>query len=429
VLALEREVVDVGVAACYRCHAWWHLLAMWASLRFDDHRGLAPGSVQLTARGLEAVLSRTKTTGPGKRVDSLPLVVGFSAYILQPTWLIVGWELWQSVAPFVRDYFLVKPAPSLDGMLPLELTYEQSSRLSRAVLAGLPREGDVMKIMGEPVVGLFTQHSARCWLASLAALVRVPEADLSFLGRWSPTTAKGYVRTATEVVMRVQSTVARRIRLDLAALVDPVVGEQAAYLEMRRELLRRNFSEAQIDGQLDELQAWTVQLAADVQAVPGEPARCDDEELKDVPEADVGAEPVEDRELDDAERPPAPPTPPLPQKEEPEEQPPLPVLDEHPGLPESGYVVSLSRSDWRRLHRLGGCTRHPGVHYLRYELLGEDRPRPEDYDDYCRQCWRSGGPEEESDVEDSESEPEEGDAPLLIEEPEVSAVPDVELNF
>jgi len=429
VLALEREVVDVGVAACYRCHAWWHLLAMWASLRFDDHRGLAPGSVQLTARGLEAVLSRTKTTGPGKRVDSLPLVVGFSAYILQPTWLIVGWELWQSVAPFVRDYFLVKPAPSLDGMLPLELTYEQSSRLSRAVLAGLPREGDVMKIMGEPVVGLFTQHSARCWLASLAALVRVPEADLSFLGRWSPTTAKGYVRTATEVVMRVQSTVARRIRLDLAALVDPVVGEQAAYLEMRRELLRRNFSEAQIDGQLDELQAWTVQLAADVQAVPGEPARFDDEELKDVPEADVGADHVEDRELDDAERPPAPPTPPLPQKEEPEEQPPLPVLDEHPGLPESGYVVSLSRSDWRRLHRLGGCTRHPGVHYLRYELLGEDRPRPEDYDDYCRQCWRSGGPEEESDVEDSESEPEEGDAPLLIEEPEVSAVPDVELNF
>ena len=44
VLALEREVMDGAVAVCYRCYAWWHLLAVWASLRFDDHRGLPPSS-------------------------------------------------------------------------------------------------------------------------------------------------------------------------------------------------------------------------------------------------------------------------------------------------------------------------------------------------------------------------------------------------
>jgi len=429
VLALEREVVDPGVAACYRCHAWWHLLALWASLRFDDHRGLAPGSVQLTARGLEAVLSRTKTTGPGKRVDTLPLVVGYDAYLVCSAWLVTGWELWQTTAPFVRDHFLVKPAPSLDAMQPVELTYEQASRLSRAVLSGLPREDDVMKTIGEPIVGLFTQHSARCWLASMAALVKVPEADLSYLGRWSPTTAKGYVRTATEVVMRVQAAVARRVRHDLATAADPLVGEQAAYLELRRELLRRNFREELIVDQLDELQAWTAQLASDIPVGSGGQEQLVIEELEDVlgelPEAEVEKD-VEDEE---AARSPAPPTPPVCPESGPEPPPPLPVHDEPHGLPESGYVVSLSRSGWRRLHRLGGCTRHPGVHYLRFELLGEERPRPEDYDDHCKQCWRSGGPEVESDEEESESEPEEGDAPLLIDEPAGGEDPGVEVDL
>jgi len=371
--------------------------------------------VQLTARGLEATLSRTKTTGPGKRVDALPLVVGYGAYLLRPTWLAVGWDLWQSTAPFIRDHFLVKPAPSLDAMLPVELTYEQSSRLSRAVLSGLPREEDVMKAIGEPVVGLFTQHSARCWLASMAALLQVSESDLAYLGRWSPTTAKGYVRTATEVVMRVQDTVARRVRRDLASSADPLVGEQAAYLEIRRELLRRNFREDTIDGQLDELQAWTAQLVSDAPEDPLVPLRAEEEVPPDA--LDDGEEEESKAVVaDEAVMTPAPPTPPVCAEEEREPEPPLPVQETQPGLPASGFVVSLSRTDWRRLHRLGGCTRHPGVHYLRFELLGEERPRPEDYDDFCRQCWRTGGPEEDSEEEESESEPEEGDAPLLVDE-------------
>jgi len=429
VLALEREVIDPGVAACYRCHAWWHLLSLWASLRFDDHRGLAPGSVQITGRGLEAVLSRTKTTGPGKRVDLLPLVVGFDAYLACPSWLVAGWELWQRTAPFVRDHFLVKPAPSLDAMQPVELTYEQASRLSRAVLSGLPREDDVMQAIGDPIVGLFTQHSARCWLASLAALVKVPEADLSFLGRWSPTTAKGYVRTATEVVMRVQATVARRVRHDLMSAADHPIGEQAAYLELRRELRRRNFRDELIGDHLGELQAWTGQLALDLLVASGRQEPSAVEELVDVMDELPEVEAEKDVDAEGLAQSLAPPTPPVFPESGPEPPPPLPVHEEPCGLPESGYVVSLSRSGWRRLHRLGGCTRHPGVHYLRFELLGEERPRPDDYDDHCKQCWRSGGPEVESDEEESESEPEEGDAPLLVDEAAGGEVPLAELNF
>ena len=416
VLALEREVMDAGVAAGYRCHAWWHLLSLWASLRFDDHRGLSPGGVQLTVRGLEAVLSRTKTTGPGKRVTSLPLIVGYGAYLQESAWLVTGWQLWQTMAPFVRDYFLVKPAPNLDAALPVELSYEQASRLSRALLSGLPREDDIMPVLGEPIVGLFTQHSARCWLASLAALLQVAEADLAYLGRWSPTSAKGYVRTATEVVMKVQSAVARKVRRDFGTPVETLVGEQAAYLAMRQELLRRNFGEKMIDDQLESLRAWTEQLAV---PLGNGPAASD---LWESVPVVLGVEAPDEEEVDareqdlEAEGPGAPPTPPLVSSEEVPAPPPLPVAD-GPGVPpETGYVVSISKSDWRRLHRLGGCSRHPGVHYLQFELLGDERPKPEEYDDFCRQCWRTGGPDEGTDDEDSETDPEEEDAPLLVDE-------------
>jgi len=420
VLALEREVMDQDVAVCYRCHAWWHLLAVWASLRFDDHRGLPPGAVQFTARGLEAVLERTKTTGPGKRISALPLVVSYGAYLRQPGWLLTGWRLWQEAAPYVRDYFLVKPAAGLNATLPVELSYEQASRMSRAVLAGLPREDDVMPTMGEPVVGLFTQHSARCWLASMAALLEISEADLSYLGRWSPSTTKSYVRTATEVVMRVQETVAKRLRRDLSGPGAAIAGEQAAYLELRRELLKRHFEEADIADQMDSLQAWTVQLAdaavstekADLGEGPACPTPDVEEDDEDVdPEADADEVRME-----------APPTPPAEPAGLPVAVPVLPVAPTPEGPPTSGFVVSLSRSDWRRLHRIGGCARLPGVHYLRFELLGDDKPGPEAYDDYCRQCWKAGGPDEDSDEDESETEAEDIEVPLLVEELDVQAV-------
>jgi len=415
VLALEREVVDDGVACCYRCQAWWHLLSLWGALRFDDHRGLSPSAVLMSPRGLEATLSRTKTTGPGKRVTSLPLVVCREAYLAQADWLKVGWELWQRVAPYVRDYFLVRPAPNFEETVPVEITYEQAARLSRAVLAGLPRETDAMAVMGEAVVGLFTLHSARCWLPSLGALTGVPEADLSYLGRWSPTTTKGYVRTATEVIMRVQTEVALRLRRDLGGPVEEVTGERAAYLEMRRELLRRGFSPQLIDGQFEEMALWTLQLAAAVPLERASPSFSGFPALGPADEVAVNVDEACDEVGEEGMAVAAPPTPPVEPGAVRPMPPPLPLEVAESGPPESGYVVSISKSDWRRLHRLGGCSRHPGVHYLQYELLGSGKPRAEDYDDYCRQCWRTGAPDDSSGDDDSETEPEEADVPLLAE--------------
>jgi len=58
---------------------------------------------------------------------------------------------------------------------------------------------------------------------------------------------------------------------------------------------------------------------------------------------------------------------------------------------ERGYVVSIGKKGWRRLHFLGGCSRHPGIHYLEYEFLGETQPKEDEYDDTCKQCWGKRG--------------------------------------
>ena len=229
--------------------------------------------------------------------------------------------------------------------------------------------------------------------------------------------------------MRVQSDVALRLRRDLAGSVEAVAGEQAAYLEMRRELLRRGFGASLIDEQFDYMQAWTEQLAGMVPLeleAPGMPdaqgGECVTEEFEKASAG--GKEPGEASALDAA-----PPTPPAMPDAVTVSPPQLPLEDAAPGLPETGYVVSLSRTDWRRLHRLGGCSRHPGVHYLRFELLGAGRPQPEDYDDYCRQCWKSGGPEDSSGGEESETEHELEDEPLLAEEPEGTGLPGADAVF
>jgi len=252
----------------------------------------------------------------------------------------------------------------------------------------------------------------------MAAPLQVSEADLSYLGRWSPTTTKSYVRTATEVVMRAQETVATRLRRDFDRAGAAIVGEQSAFLEMRRELIKRRFAGDDIADQMDAFQAWTAQLAdAPVSADPcmplgglEVPGTAEDDE-------DGDATPAEEEEPCEVSAE-APPTPPAEPASSQAAAPVLPVAPSPEDPPVSGFVVSLSKSDWRRLHRIGGCARHPGVHYLRFEWLGDAKPAPEAYDDFCRQCWRTGGPDEGSDNDESDTEIEDIEKPLLVEDPE-----------
>mgnify|MGYP007045312113 CR=1 FL=1 len=64
----------------------------WASLRFDDHRGLAPRSLVLGPAGLAGVLTRPETSGGGKDREELHVSVPAEAYRRRLEWRATGWR-------------------------------------------------------------------------------------------------------------------------------------------------------------------------------------------------------------------------------------------------------------------------------------------------------------------------------------------------
>ncbi|CAE7431666.1 unnamed protein product [Symbiodinium sp. CCMP2456] len=72
------------------------LLMVWACLRCDDLQGICPESMTLSQLGLKFVLSRTKTSGPGKRVGQLQAFVLRSVSLSGYDWIAAGYNLLQT---------------------------------------------------------------------------------------------------------------------------------------------------------------------------------------------------------------------------------------------------------------------------------------------------------------------------------------------
>ena len=57
------------------------------------------------------------------------------------------------------------------------------------------------------------------------------------------------------------------------------------------------------------------------------------------------------------------------------------------------FVVSISsKRRVRRLHQVGSCWMTPGVDYKDFQVLGQGAPSAEQFDQFCKLCWRDGGP-------------------------------------
>ena len=73
--ALERLVANSVAAPFLRVFAWWVLLQNWATLRFPDHRGLSPSDISVPGRKLNGKLSRSKTIGADRSIQSRQALV------------------------------------------------------------------------------------------------------------------------------------------------------------------------------------------------------------------------------------------------------------------------------------------------------------------------------------------------------------------
>jgi hypothetical protein len=205
--ALERLVVDSGEPKFVRMYAWWKLIKVYGTLRFDDHRGLDPASLVLTSATLSGSLTRTKTSGTGKARENLPLSISAFAAISGLDWLRVGLVLWTAhLTP--RDYFLLLPAPGLEGVVHAEARYPDAVAMSRAVLARLKCPGEEPLLVDERVAAYWSEHSERATLPSWCGTFPQFPADwISSLGRWGASRGDAYVRTHRRRVSDMQQAV------------------------------------------------------------------------------------------------------------------------------------------------------------------------------------------------------------------------------
>ncbi len=342
-ILLERLVTDSKGDPYDRLLATWCLLSSWAMLRFDDHRGLAPKSLVKDGNGWRFSLSRSKTTGPDKRVETRPGVLDDDCYVDEASWMKMGMDLWQEAAPYDRDFFLCAPSP-VGGCRCRELTYSEFTGRMRGLIARL--EDDHGEKLGPHVAMFWTPHSFRAFLPSAAAAINIESSELSWLAGWCAKSVETYVHTSVVKTSAIQRRVADVARGRLGR-EDPL-GETDLLKELAKFLAERGLGAESVDMAVAALTSY------EQQAWKGEQYSIEGSPRTTAPPQDAGGS-----------------------------------SSSSGSSGYVGYFVSVSsKRGIRRLHTTGGCGRRPGQEVLHFELLGEETPSPDRYDDFCRQCWR-----------------------------------------
>eukprot|EP00439_Symbiodinium_sp_Y106_P079138 s1678_g17.t2 len=224
IIAAELVVMDPRHTIVNRVFAFVLLLMVWAALRVDDVQWIRRASLALSELGLRAILGRTKTSGPGRKMGELPIFVHRRASFSGVDWLSEGLGLFlESTATLPSDFFLGKPQKGGNGVTSRHLSNVDFNSCLKAVLIELPavrRRGEEgweaipnSCLVPEALVGFWSGHSARHNLVSWAGAMRVPQEQRNYLGRWQ--TGRGssdaYMITSRQVVLEVQEKVLKGI--------------------------------------------------------------------------------------------------------------------------------------------------------------------------------------------------------------------------
>ena len=222
-LSLELHVEDESEPVFTRALSWVVLVMVWASLRCDDVQAILPHRTLLTNFGLKVVMGRTKTTGPDKVQKEISAFVFRTVSLSGVDWLGIGYRIWDTdLFSFRRDYLVMEPRDDWHSVRRKFVTPANLSSLIRKLLSTLrvpQRRGTYWELLNHSLLlpdGLemhFSGHSPRNFVTSVAALLGYSRDMRAYLGRWSigMTSSEEYVRTARQVVHKIQRAVNRSI--------------------------------------------------------------------------------------------------------------------------------------------------------------------------------------------------------------------------
>ena len=177
--------------------------------------------MKMDSDGLVFWLSRTKTSGPGKKVAKLPVYVHKEAYLGVKKWLTVGFRvLAEMKVRESRDYLLPSLESDFSAVRDTPMSYAEAL-VSDRILLGLLKTPALKKeswvstselLMPEELLGFYSEHSERHFLPRLSIAAGFSREERDYLGRWSPSGADTYVMDAEHVVTRIQKEVSLKLR-------------------------------------------------------------------------------------------------------------------------------------------------------------------------------------------------------------------------
>ena len=253
-----------------RLQAGCLLFRTWGTLRFDDQQRIRRKALRMMGGLAVTELLATKTTGPGKRVRQLPVAVSEEAFLLEPGWLPTFMELITFHLNADKDYLMEAPSKDFASGTGRRLRHSQSAALTRSLMTELTipvhkdgkwKESQELAVPKE-LVDLFSEHSPRCVLPSIAILIETDEAKRNCLGRWKPSGAEDYVRTYRTVVSSIQVRSAMAMRQGTSEVCKEwdVLDRAKRHLKERRNL-NEACAQVIVDSWQKELSNFTVSLS------------------------------------------------------------------------------------------------------------------------------------------------------------------------
>ena len=210
--ALECMVLDVTVSICIRVLAWCKLLKILGGLRYDDLQKIKPHELHLTSGRLTTLLRVTKTSGPGKRVQELPVCISEHAFIWCAQWIAVGFDILKKHADFDRDYLVPRFGDDWNGFRKRYATYADMTAYSTFLRKTLIRQSDWEMLIPEDLATFWTEHSERATFPTGIAMLGVQTTDRNLIGRWKPDASDSYVRSYNGLVANLQLKFAKALR-------------------------------------------------------------------------------------------------------------------------------------------------------------------------------------------------------------------------
>ena len=394
--ALEGMVLDSTSANYIRGVAWLRLVKVWCSLRYSCHNYLSPARLSMFEGELYGVLKKTKTTGPAKRIRELPIHISRQAYVRFPSWLSVGFELWLTLAPFERDFFLPKMAAGGSQTIREMATYTDAAAAGISVLSKLLLPGTDSLLLDVNWCNFFTEHSERPTLTTALAVLQHSKDERDLVGRWKPEGSDVYVRTYHAIVGRLQATVAEAMR-----------STNRFEILQEKEIAKafRDWCTDRLQLKKEEAEAMA-ETFADILRKP--PLSSNDPQ---------GAAPIP-IQIDLTETIPSPPS-----EDDSSEDPDPNSWFLSKSRPEEAFLIIRSGKH-SRLHRTNGCwtARYRAV---KCPQFCQKEPSTSEYDFRCRICWpvelqsqelssQGGSSEAEEDPESEREEHQVGSPEPLI---------------